>query len=42
LTAAVEKLQSKLPLEVPVVVGGKEVRLFFISLLFDMFRERSS
>lgn len=26
LTAAVEKLQNKLPLEVPIVIGGKEVR----------------
>lgn len=26
LTAAVEKLKGKLPLQVPVVVGGKEVR----------------
>ncbi|UKZ62378.1 uncharacterized protein TrAtP1_003628 [Trichoderma atroviride] len=26
LTAAVEKLQQKLPLEVPVVVGGQQVR----------------
>ena len=26
LTAAIEKLQQRLPLEVPVVVGGKEVR----------------
>lgn len=26
LTAAIEKFQKKLPLEVPVVVGGKEVR----------------
>lgn len=26
LTAAIEQLQQRLPLEVPVVVGGKEVR----------------
>ncbi|KAG7141972.1 Delta-1-pyrroline-5-carboxylate dehydrogenase like protein [Verticillium longisporum] len=26
LTAAVEKLQNKLPLEVPIVVGGKEIK----------------
>lgn len=27
LTAAIEKLQKQLPIEVPVVVGGKEVSL---------------
>ncbi|KAH7133659.1 Aldehyde/histidinol dehydrogenase [Dactylonectria macrodidyma] len=31
LTAAVEKLQKKLPLEVPVVVGGKEIKVSALS-----------
>lgn len=34
LTAAIEKLQKKLPVEVPVVVGGKEVcSVFSVSVL---------
>ncbi|KAH7022701.1 Aldehyde/histidinol dehydrogenase [Ilyonectria destructans] len=31
LTAAVEKLQKQLPLEVPVVVGGKEIKISALS-----------